>query len=548
MFSSYRLLLLVLCGGLLRFYKLDWGEGYFFHPDERNIVSLAVSITPSSDLHFLTKGTFAYGSLIPYLAFGIDFLRRTFFSSLFSQDSFAFIMLLLRLTSAFFSTLTIFLSYCLGEKFWNKKVGFLAASLVAFSPGLIQSAHFATFEAVLSFLYLLVFFFNLRLFQKGHLKDFFLGLLFIAIASAIKINSLLFVPLLIFLLLLSQRRRQIAKKVLAVIFGLFFLSFLVISLSPYYLTQGFRNMLDYEQQLVRGKIDIFYTRQFIATQPITFPFLKILPLLINPLLVFLLPPLIVFYFFHLVKERLRENKNELILLCFWAALFFPNALLFTKWTRYMVPTIPFLIFFVVVFIEKFVKQWQQSIFFGLALTSVLWGLAFMAIYYHRDTRLTASEWIHQNCQDNAYFLSETANVLDIPMPTKGKIPTKNFIVENFDFYHLEENEGLLNELLSNLEKADYILIPSRRLFGGMGRLPQKYPLVNRYYQLLFSEKLGFKAIKKFTSYPRLWFFEFPDEFAEETWSVFDHPVIRVYQKDQFYDKEKYLDLLMTSSG
>jgi hypothetical protein len=55
--------------------------------------------------------------------------------------------------------------------------------------------------------------------------------------------------------------------------------------------------------------------------------------------------------------------------------------------------------------------------------------------------------------------------------------------------------------------------------------------------MLFDGKLGFKKVAEFSSYPTIKLFnrkifEFKDEEAEETWTVFDHPVIRVYKKDE----------------
>ena len=64
---------------------------------------------------------------------------------------------------------------------------------------------------------------------------------------------------------------------------------------------------------------------------------------------------------------------------------------------------------------------------------------------------------------------------------------------------------------------------------------KKYPLLNQYYKKLFNGEAGFVEIAEFTSYPRIQIFgktlfEFPDESAEETWTVFDHPVIRIYKR------------------
>ncbi|KXK09391.1 MAG: hypothetical protein UZ22_OP11002001073 [Microgenomates bacterium OLB23] len=46
---------------------------------------------------------------------------------------------------------------------------------------------------------------------------------------------------------------------------------------------------------------------------------------------------------------------------------------------------------------------------------------------------------------------------------------------------------------------------------------------------------GYKLVAEVTSFPRIKLFgitwyESIDEHAEETWTVFDHPVIRIYKK------------------
>ena len=107
----FLIILIILVGGFLRFYKLDWGEGYFFHPDERNIAHLAASIALPLNFNFFTQGTFAYGSLMAYLVFGLDFFRRAFLSGLIPQDSFTFSLLASRVISSFFSFINWSCSY-----------------------------------------------------------------------------------------------------------------------------------------------------------------------------------------------------------------------------------------------------------------------------------------------------------------------------------------------------------------------------------------------------------------------------------------------------
>ena len=157
------------------------------------------------------------------------------------------------------------------------------------------------------------------------------------------------------------------------------------------------------------------------------------------------------------------------------------------------------------------------------------------------------------------MLGETANVVDLPITTpRNPNPKVGYRAIPFNFYDLDKDSALRNDLISLKENSEYILIPSRRVFkdytcvsadsGTMQKrtqlsgyqtntcelLNQSYPQLSQYYQQLFSGSLGFITFKKFTSYPTLkvfgYLFTFPDEEAEETWTVFDHPVIRIYKR------------------
>ncbi|MBM4402265.1 MAG: hypothetical protein FJ044_03410, partial [Candidatus Cloacimonetes bacterium] len=73
------LLVLTILGAILRFYKLDWGEGFFFHPDERNIASAVLNLDPGQG--DFNPNFFAYGSFSIYLTYAIgvflSFLTKT---------------------------------------------------------------------------------------------------------------------------------------------------------------------------------------------------------------------------------------------------------------------------------------------------------------------------------------------------------------------------------------------------------------------------------------------------------------------------------------
>ena len=79
-----------------------------------------------------------------------------------------------------------------------------------------------------------------------------------------------------------------------------------------------------------------------------------------------------------------------------------------------------------------------------------------------------------------------------------------------------------------LAGGDYLVISSRRWSGTLPRLPN-FPLMRRYYGLLFSGDLGYAPVATFRSSPRLGPLVFPDDSAEETFQVFDHPTVLIFR-------------------
>lgn len=97
-----------------------------------------------------------------------------------------------------------------------------------------------------------------------------------------------------------------------------------------------------------------------------------------------------------------------------------------------------------------------------------------------------------------------------------------------------------NNIVSTLQEADYIILASNRLYTPLQKLinckelpPGRcYPTTARYYQYLFSGKLGFEKISEFTSYPTIPFLNtsLPDQSADESFTVYDHPKIQIFKK------------------
>ena len=96
---------------------------------------------------------------------------------------------------------------------------------------------------------------------------------------------------------------------------------------------------------------------------------------------------------------------------------------------------------------------------------------------------------------------------------------------------------VMNEKLKN---SDYIIIASNRLYTPLRKLSdcQKYrscfPKTADYYKKLFSNQLPFRKVAEFSSYPQLtignYQLSIPDDSADESFTVYDHPKILIYKK------------------
>ncbi len=133
---------------------------------------------------------------------------------------------------------------------------------------------------------------------------------------------------------------------------------------------------------------------------------------------------------------------------------------------------------------------------------------------------------------------------------------------NFEMYWFDD-EGKRQRFYDTLEGADVVTMSSNRQWGSVGRLDQVYPISSAYYRYLlgcpedrdlqwcyivaepgmFKGQLGFELIKTFDVNPHLGPLEINDQFAEEAFTVYDHPKVFIFAKTAEYDPAKVEALL-----
>jgi len=538
-------LIILFLAVFLRFFHLSWGNGYFFHPDENNIARSVVNISRSSKLD---PQFYAYGQLPAYLTFfTLSFLSCPID---FSQS-----VLALRFYSALANLLIVLVAIFFSKKIFKfkKPFLFLPPLFVALTPALIQAAHFGTPASFLTLFFLLSLYFSGRFLLTKKSNFLIFAAFFSGLAAGIKISGLIFLfcPLLALLLNLIESPLSFPKfkKVIPLLFAIIAVFTIATLLAAPYLAfpQKSWPTLRYETEIARGKITIFYTRQFINTPPYLFQIKKIFPYALGwPLFITGSLGFLLMFFYFFPPKKIKKKKAKIYLLVFLSTAFYflYYGQVFVKWTRFMVPIMPLFSFSSVIFLEKaslFLKQKRfPSFFIRLfiivnTLTIILPGQYFFnAIYLKEDVRLTASKWMKKNLKEQAVILSETGNVVNLPVGDYS-----SFRIINFDFYHLDQDPNALSRLSQSFTQADYILVPSRRVYSNHLRLKKDFPLTAAYYELLFSGQLGTK-IKEFS--------RLPDNKAEETWSVFDHPKIMLYEKKLSLSPQELQKLIKEKAG
>lgn len=536
--STFILICLLLYSRLV---NVDWGLPYPMHPDERNmavaIQQLHCDVLRVASFDFqdcLNPHFFAYGQFPLYIAYGGIQLFHTLFG-ITGPPTFVEATVALRVISAISSVLLVFvllkivsLLYKPHHKLYDvTTVRLFALCVLIFQPYAIQFAHFGTTESLLMLFFSISVYCSLRMLQatKHTLPVLVVGIV-LGLALGTKTSSLLFLILPTIILMYKRRWWDIPLLICIVI------AFTLLSSPQSFIHwNDFKSSMDYESAVGLGTYKAFYTRQFENTTPIMFQLTHILPYALG------LPTMIAGMAGLLLLSW--KKKEYVVLRIAFIIAFLPSAFFYAKWTRFIAPALPILTVIGIVWFFHLLQRFGAHKIGYLKLMTVvclmcIHGVAYLSVYTNQDVRFTASEWIYRNVPENSSLLSETANVVDIPIPPpEYNKPVPNYLVMSFNFYDLDSNQDLRSTLKSALEEADYILVPSRRIFKN--HPPHTFPLVAQYYEDLISGRSGFTQIGEISSYPKISLFgktiwEWRDEDAEETWTVFDHPVIRIYKK------------------
>lgn len=489
-FQKLCLIVILILAAAVRFYGLDWDGGIGAHPDERYIVGVAEGLRwPRSLNPFDISPDYAYGHLPLYL---LALILNVFPPTI---DP----LLLGRALAAMFDLGTVALTFTLGRYIYliagEKRIGLLAAAFVAPMVLHVQQAHFYTADGLLAFFVLGSLLFAVRLARDGRPADAWLMGAWAGLALGAKASAgLLLIPLSAACLIAPSRMERRGYfwrygAAAAAMFALF---------NPCALLDfpTFWRNVSQQAAVVRGALDLPYTRQFHATWPYLYSILQQLRWGMGWALG--LPAFggLAYAVWRLTGPS-SPLRAEWVLLA-WALPYFSSVgAFYAKFPRYLLPLTPLLALYAARLLIDATRRWRALSFLVCAvlICASLHCAAFLTIYRAPHPWHAASEWLYRHAEPGAVIAIEQ---WDHPLP----LDATGYDVRELPVFD-DETPEKWKRMEQTLAAADYIVIASRRGYAALARWPERYPRTARYYRRLFEGELGFEPVACFGRYPGL---------------------------------------------
>lgn len=551
-FLNSKLLLLgiLLLAAFFRFYDLNWDQNQHLHPDERFLTmvgidmrmppNLATYLDPQISTFNPTNighTFFVYGTFPIVLNVLIGLLANT--------NDYNNFTLMGRMLSGFMDILVVFTLFKTAELFEKKykfssQVKYWTAFFYAIAVLPIQLSHFFAVDTFLNSFIFLSFYGALRFSFFKRDRWLFFSSIFFGLALASKITAILVLPLLLFFFVnaYTLHKKILSKDLLrllgtVLLFGM--ISYLVLRISDPYLFQN-GNLFDPHP----NKIFLENLKQLeawsspTAWYPPGVQWIHKIPIL------FALKNLVLFGtgigfiiclllgIFYLIRKF---RHTELLVIFGWVVLLFLyQSMQITQTMRYFLIIYPFLALISGIGFTYFYQQTNKILSSILFFFIVIWTLLFFSIYTKPITRVTASHWIYLSIPQKSVILTESwDDALPLSLAT---LPSSNYNIQELPIFDPDTPQKW-DKMHTLLSQGDYLILSSNRGWGSIPTVPERYPLMTRFYHDLFAGKTSYQKIAEFTSYPSLSYvgipLTIPDDSAEEAFTVYDHPKVIIFK-------------------
>ncbi len=538
----------------LRFYGLGWGTdrqtGTFhtFHPDERTVVDNARWVGQD-----LSRITTPYGNAPLYLLWASARTAGLLggFDPFDLQDNHTarFTFILARGLSALFSTLTVWVLFCIGCRLGGIYVGLLAALFLGFSPGHIQQAHYYTVDGPFTFWATLAVALMLRMPQARWMDYLACGAV-CGIAAGTRLAGVWLAPAFLLVQLWPAEGRRFWhlswRNLISTNVGIYVSAVLLLFLlcEPYLLLDPNRFFTDDgaftmmgSLEIVRGGTIYVWTLFDLSTPRFLYQVTHLLRYALGT-------PLEVVGLLGVLWALWSRTRRAWVLLAWMIPYYLVIGSLVAKPVRYTTPLMAGLAvlgaWLCVEAALRLRSRWPRLPLWVLpplliALPTALHGLAFTRIYRQEDARIVASRWIADNVPQGTTVLTERGG-----FPTHWMVNTDRYTKRVDEATFLIVDDGCvtygskIETLRRTLAGVEWVITIEENRTRQFQRVPARFPVGCGFYQRLGGESLGYDRVMRFRTTPwltRTGLYEA----MEPTATAFDHPTVSIYQRNHAVD-------------
>ena len=575
----------------LRLYGVDWDQGGAFHPDERAISSRVDQLDFTQLLEpetlFTTESRlnprwFNYGSFYLYVVAAMETIASPFVDqdwSIFDLQRAG------RMINAVFDTITVFLVFLIARRLWGPHSALLASLLSAIAVISIQNAHYATVDPLTTTLVVATVYYSVRYVGSGKRSDAILAgaTLGFAIATKFAASPAVLAVVAAHVLRIwdpvrdADNVRIQMSQILRLIKGLLIsgiVALIALAVGQPYMFIDFGTWISdvfYQSRMVRRSIDLPYTRQYIDTALIWYQVQQFSTWGVGIVLgVFVWIGLIWSVIWTLATRR----RAEMVVLAFLLPYLLIVGTFEVKFLRYMLPATPLLMLFAGGAIAwawcKAPRSKQALTRWAIAIVTTIivaatghYALSFMNVFAGSHPAHQAADWLDDNAPQGSTVIQEHWE--------EGIPGRPNFIRvhERLKFYDPDGKQKWL-DISEELAASDYFVLYSNRLAATTARLPERYPIAARFYEMLFDGELGYTFRYAGERYPQFAGITYRDDayarvpfdrpgdesrpsgdvltidwygWADESHTVYEHPQSLVFENTRRLSPDELYDLL-----
>ncbi|MDQ2745222.1 MAG: DUF2298 domain-containing protein, partial [Chloroflexota bacterium] len=233
----------------------------------------------------------------------------------------------------------------------------------------------------------------------------------------------------------------------------------------------------------------------------------------------------------------RHFRPDRVVLLLWVIPYFLFVgKFFAKFSRYMLPIVPIMTLLGAALLVWLVQRGSRgrrilgsAALMAVVVLSFLYSLAYMNIYEHPNTRVAASQWIFAHIPRGSTLVDEGYWDDVLPLPHNGQGCGTYYVCPGLNLYDPDTAQKV-STIASMLSQNHWLVMSSERMVGSIPKLPDRYPITVRYYRLLFAGRLGYQLVHVFQQHPQLGPIVVHDYGADESFHVYDHPIVRIFRR------------------